>query len=522
MDIIWIASAFVLGIIVNRFKVPPLVGYLVAGVGLSLYGYEPGEMLPEIAHLGVLFLLFTVGLHIRIKNLIRYDVLGVGGIHLLISVAIFTPLTLYYGLPLVSAVLVAILLGFSSTVLTAKNLEQRNELDSLYGRIAIGILILQDIVAIALIAWSGGQSPTYWSFGLLAIPLLRPAIIWLFQHSSDVEELQLLFGLMLALGAGKLFDIAGFSSELGALIAGMLLAGHKDAEALGEKLWGLKEIFLIGFFLEVGLTGLPHLDDVYLVLVVLAILPIKALLFFGLMLMFKLRSRTSFIATITLSSYSEFILIAGSVAVQANLIPDTLLVALALLTALSFIINAPLALWEEQIWEKMEHFLVKFERNVKHPERQPISLGSANYMIAGMGNAGAAAYDYLKNSGKTVVGMDFNPDRIHNNREGKRRTIYGDVQDPEFWEKLDIGNIRAIIMAAGTQETKINATRIMRKNGYKGKILALTLHEKEYQNLKEAGANAVCIPITQAGEKLAELSLSENHNETHSEFEYLM
>ena len=522
MDVVWIASAFVLGVVVNRFSVPPLVGYLAAGVGLSLYGYEPGDMLHEVSHLGVLFLLFTVGLHIKLKNLLRYDVLGVGGIHLLISVALFTPLTLYYGLSPTAAVVVAILLGFSSTVLTAKNLEQRNELGSLYGRIAIGILILQDVVAIVVIAWSGGQSPSLWSLGLLALPLVRPAIIWAFKYSGDVEELHLLFGLMLALGGGALFEVSGLSSELGALVAGMLLAGQHDAEELSKKLWGLKEAFLVGFFLEVGLTGLPDIDDLYLVLGALLLLPVKALLFFGLMLLFKLRARTSFIATVTLSSYSEFILIAGAVAVEANLIADTLLVALALLTALSFIVNAPLAYWEEQIWEKMEHTLVKLERNVKHPERQPISLGSANYMIAGMGNAGAAAYDYLKKSGMAVVGMDFNPDRIQNNREAKRRTIYGDVQDPEFWERLDIGNIRSIILAAGTQETKINATRIMRKNGFKGKILALTLHEKEYRNLKEAGANAVCIPITQAGEKLAELSLSDNVDEDPGEFRYLL
>ncbi|WP_441001251.1 cation:proton antiporter domain-containing protein [Fodinibius sp. SL11] len=511
MDIVWIGLAFVFGMLFSRIKLPPLVGYLAAGGMLSAYGYEAGTALHEIAHLGVLFLLFTVGLHLRLKNIIRSEVLGTGGVHLLVSAAVFLPITLFLSYSLTAAVIISVVLGFSSTVLTAKNLERRGELGAFHGRVAIGILILQDIVAIVILALTSGAAPSPWSLALLGLPLIRPAIIKIVNLANE-EELKLLFSLMLAVGGGALFEKLGLSSELGALIAGMLLSGHQVADELSKKLWGIKEAFLVGFFLEVGLTGLPDLQDFYLALTALALLPLKSILFFGLMVAFKLRARTSFIATISLTSYSEFTLIAGSVAASAGFIPPGAVVAFALLTAVSFALNAPLAIWEEELWLKMESYLIKFERDVRHPDQQILSLGSAEYLVIGMGNAGQAAYDRLRKADKHTVGMDIDPARIQQNIETGRRVIYGDMQDIELWQNIDLSQIKSVILAIGTKEAKLNATKYLRANNYEGTVVALTSAEEEQHALEEAGASAVCIPITQAGQKLAELSLSNGIN----------
>ncbi|MGD8428342.1 MAG: cation:proton antiporter [Balneolaceae bacterium] len=509
MDILWLGVAFLFGIFVSRLKLPPLVGYLAAGAVLSAYGFKTGDSLHQIAHLGVLFLLFTVGLHLRLKNIVRPEVIGTGGIHLLVSTLIFLPVPLVLGYGMMPSIFISLVLGFSSTVLTAKNLERRGELGAFHGRVSIGILIIQDLVAIALLGLATGKAPSPWSLILLGLPLLRPIMAKIIEFSEE-DELKLLFVLMLALGGAYLFEGLGLSQELGALVAGMLLSGEKTADDLSKKLWALKEAFLIGFFLEVGLTGLPKMHDFYLALAALAILPIKSMLFFGLMILFKLRARTSFIATVSLTSYSEFTLIAGSVAVSVNIIPSSVLVALALLTAISFAINAPLAIWEEVLWKKMEHVLVKFERDIRHPDQKVISLGSAEYLVVGMGNAGQAAYERLKKDDKHVVGMDIDPARIEYNLGAGRRVIYGDIQDIELWETLDLTNIRSIILAIGTQDAKVNATKYLRSNNYKGLIYALTMHEDDQEALNKAGASAVCLPITQAGQKLAELSLTES------------
>ena len=113
------------------------------------------DLLHELGHIGVLLLLFTIGLHLRLRNVIRTEVLGVGVAQLAISAVLFTAVGLAFGLDLSAAIIIAAALGFSSTVLAAKTLESRSELEAYHGRIAIGILILQDIVAIILLAFSG-------------------------------------------------------------------------------------------------------------------------------------------------------------------------------------------------------------------------------------------------------------------------------------------------------------------------------------------------------------------------------
>lgn len=505
MDIIWIGVAFLFGFGASRLKLPPLVGYLAAGLALAAYGYESGDMLKEVSHLGVIFLLFTVGLHIRLKNIFRPDIMGIGITHLLISTAIFIPVSLYFGYDIQAAIIIAITLGFSSTVLTAKNLENRNELGALYGRAAIGILIIQDLVAIAIIAYTGGGAPTVWSLAVLALPLLRPLLLKLLGLIKE-DELWMLFGLGLALGGASLFEFFNLSGELGALATGMLLASDERADQIAKKMWGVKEAFLVGFFLEIGLTGFPDLSGYYFIAVCLLILPIKTVLFFILFMVFKFRARTGYLSSISLTAYSEFTLIAGVVASANGFIPAETIVVLGLLTAISYALNAPVTAYEEKIWKRIEKYLIKLERDVRHPEHQTVSLGSAEFLIVGMGNAGRAAYDKLKEQDKPVVGMDIDPDRIERNLESGRRVVYGDIQDSDLWTNIDLQKIRSVMIAMGNQNVKENATKTLRAAGFKGLIYVLTMREEEAEIMQRAGASAISIPIKEAGERLAELS----------------
>jgi predicted Kef-type K+ transport protein len=509
MDIIWIGVAFIAGFLVSRIQLPPLVGYLIAGLTLALFDYEAGEMLQEISHLGVIFLLFTVGLHIRIKNILRPDILGIGLTHLAISTAIFIPVCLAFGYNIQAALIIAITLGFSSTVLTAKNLERRNELGAFYGRAAIGILIIQDLVAIGIIAYTGGSAPMIWSLSLFALPLLRPLLIKLLGIIRE-DELWMLFGLGLALGGAALFEYFSLSGELGALAAGMLLASDERADEISKKMWGIKEAFLVGFFLEAGLTGFPDSNGGTFIVVMILLLPIKTILFYLLFMIFKFRARTGFLASISLTAYSEFTLIAGVVASQNGFIPEETIVILGLLTAISYALNSPFSLHEEKLWRKFEQFLLRLERDTKHPEHDVVSLGSAEYLIVGMGNAGRAAYDKLREQNKPVVGMDIDPDRIERNLEAGRRVVYGDIQDSDLWTNMDLEKIKSVMIAMGNERMKENATRTLRTSGYTGLIYVLTMREEEAEVMQRAGASAVSIPIKEAGERLAELSADVN------------
>jgi hypothetical protein len=417
----------------------------------------------------------------------------------------------FFGYGWMESLVIGILLGFSSTVLAAKALESRGELGAFHARVSIGILIVQDIVAIAVLALTGGGAPSIWGFGLLALPLLRPLLIKALIASGH-DELQLIFALILAIGGGSLFEVLGLSSELGALAFGALLAGHELADELSEKLWGLKEAFLVGFFLEVGLAGLPDLDAVIFCLVILALLPLKSALYFFMLTGFKLRARNAFMVMGTLASFSEFTLIAGIVAVSGGFIPESVMTVFALLVAVSYALNAPFTANINMIWAKFEDLLLRWERDVRHPGDQVVSLGVANYLVLGMGQAGSSAYKYLKERDYKVIGMESDPAKIESNLEDKRRVVYGDAQDPELWENVDLSKIRSIILAFPNHDAKIEATKLIREYGFEGDIFALTMRKEEGEDLQKVGATAMCLPVSEAGRKLAELSVSDKNN----------
>lgn len=518
MDILWIGAAFLLGILFSRIQLPPLIGYLSAGLILAATGYESGDLLHQIAHFGVLFLLFSVGLHIRIRDILRLEVLAAGVSHLIIFTGIIWGILIVLsqtgslGLSRDSALIAALLFGFSSTILTAKTLDARGELGALHGRTAIGVLILQDLVAIAILAYTSGSAPSPFSFGIILLPLLRPLLLWVFTLLKE-DELALLYGLVLALGGAALFSWLGLSEELGAIAAGMILAGNDKADQLDQKLWSIKEFFLVGFFLEIGLRGLPDGNSGWLIGTMLLLVFVKAALFFMLFVLFRLRARTSFIAAASLMSYSEFMLIAGAVAARNGFIPEELIVTMALIIVISYAVNASLARWEDPIWNRLEGLLSRFERDVRHPDRQFISLGNAEYLVVGMGSAGCEAYNELRENGLRVVGMDIDPERIERNRENGRKIVYGDIQDIDMWQNLNLEPVKAVLIAMGNKQSKTNATRMMRELGYKGSIIALTMRPDERESLEKVGASAVSIPIRDAGRRLAEIAIEERNEE---------
>lgn len=512
MDIVWVGVAFVFGILVSRIHIPPLVGYLVAGLTLGAIGYEEGNILNEIAHLGVVFLLFTVGLHIKIKNILALEVLGTGLIHLFISTLIFVPIILFVGLGIEAAIIISIILGFSSTVLAAKNLESRGEMGAYYGRVAIGILIIQDLVAIGIIAYAGGGMPSYWSVVLFGLPLLRPLLSGLLRL-LDRDELMLLMALALAIGGEALFMRFNLSGELGALAMGMLLANDEKGEQLEKKIWGIKEAFLVGFFLQIGLTGFPDASAWALIGLLTLILPLKAILFFALLMAFKLRARTAFQSTISLTAYSEFTLIAGAVASSMGLIPSVWILILAILTAVSYILNSILVNNEDRIWENVKDFLVKFQREGRTPDKQLSTLGAAEYLVIGMGISGTAAYDFLKENDFQVVAMDIDPDRISEHIEVGRRIVYGDAQDISLWEKLDTRKIKSILIAMSTGiDLKIHVVNMLKGCEFKKRVFVLAMNDREEEIIKQAGGIPVVIPAKEIGRHMGVLSTEVDKN----------
>lgn len=504
IEVIWIAAAFAVGLVLSRIGLPPLVGFLVAGFalnGLGFGGDHNGE-LEHLSHLGVLLLLFSVGLKLRLKNVLRPEVWAGALVHLTFTATALWALLAFTFDP-VPALILATTLGFSSTVVAAKALEDRREVRAFHGRVVIGILVMQDLAAVALLALAGGSTPSPWAVALLGLPLLRP-VLYRFLRTSGHDELLLLYGLLLAFAGAWVFERAGLSSELGALLLGALIAGHPRAGELAAALWGLKEMFLVGFFLQIGMAGLPDLEGIAIGLGLALLLPLKAALFFFLLLRFGLRARTSFLVGLHLASYSEFALIVATAGLARGWLDTEWLVTLAVTVAISFALTAPVTKLAHTLYERWEPRLKRFELDRRHPDDEPLSLGGANVLIVGMGRVGTGAYDFLKLRQLRVVGLDSDPGKVEKHRKANRRVLFGDAEDPGLWQDLPLDNVRAVMLAMPDLEAKLIATRRLRKRGFEGLIAATGVYQEEEEAIRAAGADLTFNYFDEAGVGFAE------------------
>ena len=345
-DVTWITLAFSLGFLASLINLPPLVGFLATGFLLNYLGFTSGETLQKLADLGITLLLFTVGLKLNLKVLIRPQVWSVTLLHISIIIALFGAaifalalinVPLFIGLDLKLSLLIAFALSFSSTVFVVKSLEDSGEMKSLHGRIAIGILVMQDIAAVIFIAASSAKLPSPWALLLLLLIPLRP----MFHHllgKIGHGELMILYGLVLALGGAELFELSGVKDDLGALIMGLLISTHPKSSEMAKSMLGFKDLFLVGFFLTIGMTGQLSIEALIIGLLLVPFIFVKSTFIFALLTRFKLRARTSLLATLNLTNYSEFGLIVAAIGVINGWIDSEWLVVIAIAISVSFIV----------------------------------------------------------------------------------------------------------------------------------------------------------------------------------------
>jgi len=280
-------------------------------------------------------------------------------------------------------------------------------------------------------------------------------------------------------------------------VFGAILANHSRSGELSKSLWSIKEFFLVGFFLQIGIGGLPGTDAWIFALILTALLPLKALLFFLLLIFFKLRARSAFLSGLSLTNYSEFGLIVASVALPDWIVP------LALTVALSFVVSAPLNRFAHPLYERLAKRLIPLERDIRHPDEQPLALGDADVLIMGMGRTGSAAYDYLQDKCR-LVALDSDPARVIMHQKLGNNIFFADAEDQMFWERLDYGCLRAVILSLNEAEAKHIATRKLREAGFKGLVVSHSMHQDEARAIIAAGADQTYLTMSEAGVGLAE------------------
>ncbi len=412
MESVFISIAFLLGFALRQVGLPPLIGFLIAGFVLKGLGYSSSPVIGVLAELGVTLLLFSIGLKLKLETLFKPEVWAGTSLHMLAIVMAFgfaalglagAGLMFFTDLDIWQCLLVAFALSFSSTVFTVKALEEKGESRSLHGRVAIGILIMQDVIAVIFITISLGKAPSVWAFGLLALFVARPILFGILDRCGH-GELVPLFGLSAALIlSAAAFDAVGLKADLGALILGVLLSKHARADEVSNSLLSFKDVFLVGFFLNIGLSGSLSLDAALIALLLILVLPIKSGLFFLLLTRFRLRARSASIATLSLSTYSEFGLIVGAIGVANGWLGAEWLTILAVAVSISFVVASPLNSQAHRLYARFHQSLQRFESGVRHADDKPIEIGAADGELLALDAASGALRWRSDISGETLA-----------------------------------------------------------------------------------------------------------------------
>lgn len=516
MDFLWILIAYAFGFAVKQIGLPPLVGYLLAGFGLNFWGFESNGVLTTLADLGITLMLFTIGLKLNFRTLIKPEICVAAISHHAIWCCLFLFKWVLFGaigfslstelsMSWQTALLVAFALSFSSTVGVIKLLEDQDELKTRHGQVAVGVLVIQDIIAVLFLAIATGKVPSAWACLLVLLFFIRPLLDRVMEKGGHGELLPLA-GFLLAIGGSELFSLVNLKGDLGALLIGALIAGSPKATELYKSLISFKDIFLIGFFLSIGLAALPTLDMLLTASLFSLLLVVKFALFLGLFLLFKMRARNAFLCAIALTNFSEFGLIVANMAVTEGFLSSSWMVVIALSLTISLIISSLVSKYSHRIYSRYTHYINRLqwrEDAAKLSIQQPEAV---KILIVGLGRVGTATYEALSHSNpRQVLGIDADEERIVKYQAQGKQVVLGDGEDADFWAQLDLKKIDLIMISTpGIFDMRAIIEQIQDVENFSGKIACISRYEDERLLLLDAGADVVFNYFSEVGSGFAE------------------
>lgn len=527
-----LAMASALAVVGLRFRQPLIIAFLLAGILAGPSGLGIIEAYAEVelfAHIGIAMLLFIVGLKLDL-HLIRTTgpVALATGLGQVVFTSLFGyALALAMGMDTVSAAYVSVALTFSSTIIIVKLLSDKKEIDSLHGRIALGFLIVQDLVAIlALIGLAAlePQSSTGTS-GLMAAVLvvskgaclvfgvwllMRTILPPLLRRLSSSSEMLLLFAVTWALLTSAVSDRLGLTKEVGAFLAGIALASTEYRDALGARLVTLRDFLLVFFFIDLGARMQwsdisPQMGKaVAFSLFVLVGNPLIVLVIMGLM---GYRRRTSFLAGLTVAQISEFSLIVAATGASLGHITRSTMGLITVVGVVTILASTYMILYSGPLYEALSGWLKVFERANPYREaqcNQCFAMPRVDMVIAGLGGYGRELAEHLLERGKSVVGVDYDPEALEYCRNRGIPVLYGDMADTETHEGLPLGQARWVVSTIRKPEVDLLVLKHLRAKGYGCKVALTARTIEDAQLYRKAGPDLILMPFADAAEQGAD------------------
>ena len=518
---------------------PLIVSFIAVGIlaGPSVLGIaRSDEHIDLLAELGIAVLLFLVGLKLDLK-LVR--TLGPVALTTGLGQVAFTTIFgfligLALGLDTVTSLYVAVALTFSSTIIIVKLLSDKREIDSLHGRIALGFLIVQDLVVVlAMIVLSAigagagdgnalGDVARVFGYGALMLVgvgvFIRFIADPLVERLSRAPELLLSFAIGWAALLAALGHYLGFGKELGGLLAGISLASTPFREAIAARLASLRDFLLLFFFIALGaaldLSMLGASVGPALVFSVFVLIgnPLIVLAIMGAM---GYRKRTGFLAGLTVAQISEFSLIFMAMGVALGHVAEPALGLVTLVGLITIAASTYMITYSHQIYDRLAPLLGVFERkDVLREEAGGDPTQRYDVIVFGLGRYGLAIAEALKAAGKRVLGVDFNPGSVRYAKAHGLDAIFGDATDPEAVAHLPLEGVQWAVSAVPEHDTGIthddtrrSLIRHLRDLGFDGRIAVSTHSDEAADALRAAGADLVLLPYRDAAIEAADLVL---------------
>jgi len=517
-----IALGASISLIMRLLRQPLIIGHIITGIvaGPSfLKIIESQETFAGLSEMGVALLLFIIGLDLSVKTFARV------GKAIFITTAVQVGIISAIGYASASALgfgrlesaIIGLGLALSSTIIIVKLLNDKRETGRLYAQIAIGVLLLQDIIATFAkvgLAAKTNNNGSVMSFvflglrGLLLTVVLFGLVKYIIPRISNTlernKELLLLFSLGWGLGFALLFTKAGFSLEIGALLAGVSLAGLGYSGEMASRLKPLRDLFLVLFFITLGQNLSPDkltqviVPAFLLSLVVIILKPLTVLISLGTLGYTK---RASFKTAISMSQVSEFSLVFLAAAYASGLISDKASATLSLTALITFAVSTYLIQYDNSLFSLLEHRLRLFERKVtkfgQHDAAQKYPL-----VLIGYRKGGQEFIRTFKNMGKRFVVVDYDPENIEILERKHTHVIYGDATDPELLDEINLDESKLIVSTIGDKESNVFLAHWLATHNPSA-VFICTAERAEYATeLYDEGASYVMMPHYIGSEKI--------------------
>ncbi len=511
-----LAIAFGAAMIMRVLKQPLIIGYILTGiiVGPYVFNLVQSEGTIELfSKLGITILLFIVGLNLN-PSVIK----EVGKVSAFTGIAqvIFTSLigfviALSLGIDRIAAIYVAIALTFSSTIIILKLLSDKGDINKLYGRIAIGFLIVQDIIAtiILLVTSALSQSDAHTNIALFVGYTLMKGVflVTIVMTFSNIvlpriqkfiaasQELLFIFSITWGFGFAVLFYYLGFSVEIGALVAGVAMSMTPYAYEVSSRLRPLRDFFIVIFFILLGSQMV--LDNIVSLLVPTIVLSLFVLIgnpiiVIILMNLLGYSKRTGFQTGLTVAQISEFSLILAALGFQVGHISREILSLITLVGLVTIAGSTYLILYSDIIYPHVEKILSLFELRKNKQEK---GLGD-NYeaILFGYQRVGTDFIKAFEKLGFDFIVVDFDPISIDHLEKNNIAHKYGDAKDTEFLSELELKQAKYVVSTIPDHETNVLVISKIRELNKKAIVLVVAQTRDETHSLYNAGATYVIVP----------------------------